>query len=79
MTFYMKQPLNDEVSKPLSIFAKKNNISTRGGKSSRFREFNSQKIFSQTMFGRIHFEKHHGIEWNGMECVAWAHCLFACR
>ena len=33
----------------------------RGGKSGRFREFNSQKIFSKTRFDRKYLGKYHGI------------------
>ena len=33
----------------------------RGGKSGRFREFNSQKIFKKTRFDRKYLGKHHGI------------------
>ena len=35
---------------------------SRGGKSGRFREFNSQKIFSKTRFDRKCLGKHHRIE-----------------
>ena len=33
----------------------------RGGKSGRFREFNSQKIFSKTRFDRKYLGKYHDI------------------
>ena len=33
----------------------------RGGKSGRFREFNSQKIFSKTRFDRKYLRKYHRI------------------
>ena len=33
----------------------------RGGKSGRFREFNSQKIFPKTSFDRKYLGKYHGI------------------
>ena len=36
-------------------------VSFRGGKSGRFREFNSQKIFSKTRFDRKYLGKHRGI------------------
>ena len=34
---------------------------SRGGKSGRFRELKSQKIFSKTRFDRKYLGKHHGI------------------
>ena len=34
-------------------------MGSRGGKSGRFREFNSQKIFSKTMFDRKYLGKCH--------------------
>ena len=36
-------------------------VHPRGGKGGRFREFNSQKIFSKTRFNRKYLGKHHGI------------------
>ena len=36
-------------------------LTARGGKSGRFREFNSQKIFSKTRFDRKYLGKHNGI------------------
>ena len=35
-------------------------VGSRGGKSGRFREYNSQKIFSKNRFDRIYLGKHHG-------------------
>ena len=37
-------------------------VLARGGKSGRFHEFKSQKIFSKTRFDKKYLGKHHGIE-----------------